>query len=597
MKSFLTATPNYIFLYFYSRFISLKLYTMRKILLLLFYSFFFLITTLKAQNTISISEKVEKIFGKKTEIQFKFTITSKAEINKLTKIISIDKVNGNEVLAYANKKEFTKFSQLGYSYEIINTEGNRTDIKMMDNINSKAIQAWDFYPTYNTYDSLMTRFQANYPNLCRTFSIKTLTSGRKLLFVKISKNPDSTENEPKFLYTSSIHGNELTGYVLMLRLIDYLLSNYGSNARVTNIINNMEIWINPLANPDGAYAGGNNTVDSATYNNGNNINLNRNYPDPQNGQHPDGEAWQPETMAFMALADSVQFTMSANFHGGVEVANYPWDTWSQLPADNNWWNYVCREYADTIHIYNSSYFTYLNNGITNGFAWYEVAGGRQDYMNYFKHCREVTMEISNIKTPPASTLPNYWNYSYRSMLNYMEECLYGIRGIVTDSITGIPLKAKVFIQGYDIDSSHVYSMLPLGNYFRPIYTGSYNVTYSSTGYYSKTVNITATNKTSVIKNIQLVKTGSSIQNLENKTEFSLFPNPAQKIVNIRSINPFIKNTTLIITDISGKIIYNSNVPLNNKEITINLERFSKGIYFVKLTNDREINAVKKLILN
>ncbi|NVN93856.1 MAG: T9SS type A sorting domain-containing protein [Bacteroidetes bacterium] len=577
---------------------------MKKILLLLFYYFFFLITILKAQNAIPISERVEKIFGNKTEIQFKFIITSKTEINKLTKIISIDNVNGNEVFAYANKKEFAKFSQLGYSYEIINTEDNRTDIKMLDNINSKAIQAWDFYPTYNAYDSLMTRFQTNYPNLCRTFSIKTLTSERKLLFVKISKNPDSTENEPKFLYTSSMHGDEVTGYILMLRLIDYLLSNYGTDARITNIINNMEIWINPSANPDGTYAGGNNTVAGATYNNGNNVNLNRNYPDPQDGNHPDGEAWQPETMAFMALADSIQFTMSANFHGGSEVVNYPWDTWDTLShkhADQNWWNYISREYADTAHVNSySGYFTgpvTNGNGVTNGYAWYSVAGGRQDYMNYFKHCREVTMEISNIKTPPAATLPNYWNYNYRSMLNYMEQCMYGIKGIVTDSITGAPLKAKVFIQGHDVDSSHVYSILPLGNYFRPIYAGSYNVTYSSPGYYSKTVNVTALNKASVVKNIQLVSIGSSIQNLENTTEFSLFPNPTKNNIEIRFFNQFIENTTLIITDINGKALYNSNIHINNKGITINLEGFSKGIYFVKLLNDREINTVKKLIIN
>ncbi|MFZ4740234.1 MAG: M14 family zinc carboxypeptidase [Bacteroidales bacterium] len=570
---------------------------MKKLLLLLFYSFFFLFSTSKAQNTIPISEQVEKIFGKKTEIQFKFTITSKAEIKKLTKIISIDNVNGNEVFAYSNKKDFANFLQLNYDYQIINTEENRTDIKMLDNINSKDVQAWDFYPTYSAYDSLMTRFQTNYPDLCRTISIKTLASQRKLLFVKISKNPDSKENEPKFLYTSSMHGDELTGYILMLRLIDYLLSNYGTNARVTNMLNNMEIWINPLANPDGTYAGGNSTVANATRTNANGVDFNRNFPDPQDGNHPDGEAWQPETMAFMALADSVQFTMSANFHGGVEVANYPWDTWSQLPADNNWWNYVCREYVDTIHLYNPNYFTYLNNGITNGYAWYEVAGGRQDYMNYFKHCREVTMEISNIKTPPASTLPNYWNYNYRSLLNYMEQCMYGIKGIVTDSNTGAPLKAKVFIQGHDIDSSHVNSMMPLGNYFRPIYAGNYNVTYSSSGYYSKTVNITTTNEASFVRNIQLVKTGSSIQNLENKTEFSLFPNPTQNSFKIISINQFIKNSTLIITDINGKVLYNSDVPLNIKEITINLEGFSKGIYFVKLMNDKEINAVKKLILN
>jgi len=50
------------------------------------------------------------------------------------------------------------------------------------------------------------------------------------------------------MYTSSMHGDELTGYVLMLRLIDSLLSTYGTNPRVTNLVNNFEIWINPLAN-------------------------------------------------------------------------------------------------------------------------------------------------------------------------------------------------------------------------------------------------------------------------------------------------------------------------------------------------------------
>ena len=86
---------------------------------------------------------------------------------------------------------------------------------------------------------------------------------------------------------------------------------------------------------------------SATRNNANSIDLNRNYPDPQDGPHPDGNAWQDETLFFMGLADSINFTISANMHGGVEVINYPWDTWSNLTADNNWWQYVSREYADS----------------------------------------------------------------------------------------------------------------------------------------------------------------------------------------------------------------------------------------------------------
>jgi len=567
----------------------------------LFFVFIISINSLSAQSVLLTSDNIDSIFGNKTEVQFKFSITSKSEISKLTRIISIDNVKANEVYAFANKKEFARFLQLGYIYQIVNSEVNDIDLNMLDHLNSKAILAWDFYPTYSVYDSLMTRFQTNYPNLCRSFSIKTLASGRKLLFVKISDNPDVTENEPRFLYTSSIHGNELTGSILLLRLIDYLLSNYGTNTRITNIVNNMEIWINPLANPDGTYKGGNSTVSGATRENANNIDMNRNYPDPQDGQHPDGHAWQPETIAFMALADSIQFTMSANFHGGAEVVNYPWDTWDTLShkhADQKWWNYLSREYADTVHVNSvAGYLNDLDNGVTNGYAWYTITGGRQDYMNYFKHCREVTVEISNTMTPPATQLNNFWNYNYRSLLNYLEQCRYGINGIVTDSVTGLPLKAKVFIQGHDIDSSHVYSILPLGNYFRPIYAGIYNLTFSAPGYYSKTVSVTAVNKASVVKNVQLVSTTSGIESINNDNAFTIFPNPAQNILSLNFNNQYLSNAIVQIADIQGRILYKSQIQANNEILTIPLSKFSKGIYFIRLMNDNRLNSVKRFVIN
>jgi hypothetical protein len=542
------------------------------------------------------SDNLNKIFANKTEIQFKFKISTKSELNKLNRIISIDKVNGLEVFAYANKKEFSKFIQFNYDYEIVEEPSyDASYYNMLENFNSKNIQAWDFYPTYSVYDSLMNKFQTNFPNLCKSFSIKTLASGRKLIFVKISDNPDSTENEPKFLYTSSMHGDELTGAVLMLRLIDYLLSNYSTNPRIANLINNTEIWINPMANPNGTYASGNSSVSGATRYNGNGIDLNRNFPDPQGGQHPDGNNWQEETMAFMALADSIQFTMAANFHGGAEVCNYPFDTWAQLAADDNWWSYVCREYADTVHAFAvSGYLDDLDNGITNGYAWYQAIGARQDYMNYFKFCREFTMEISNTKKPAASTMPNYWNYNYRSFLNYIEQCQFGLRGIVTDSVTGQPLKAKIFIQNHDRDSSHIYSVLPLGNYFRPIFAGSYSVTYSANGYYPKTVSINVLNRNITIKNVKLVPTSIGItENNEDAAALHIYPNPAKSEVTI-DFEESIYNL-IVLSDVYGKVMFRSKLSQSQKSIKLFIENFTKGIYFINLEGIHGKN-VKKLII-
>ena len=77
-------------------------------------------------------------------------------------------------------------------------------------------------------------------------------------------------------------------------------------------------------------------------------------------------------------------------------------------------------------------------------------------MNYFKHCREFTLELSDEKIPNPIILPDLWTANYPSLLNYMNQSLQ-LRGIVTDSLTGKPIKAKIDILGHDTDHSHVYS--------------------------------------------------------------------------------------------------------------------------------------------
>jgi hypothetical protein len=447
--------------------------------------------------------KAEEVFAKFGEVYFTFQLTDASQVHALTKIISIDNVNGNTVLAYANFKEFTAFKKTGLTYTLLPHPSELVHLDVSDS--PEQVLEWNYYPTYEAYESIMYQFAADHPDICKVITIGSLFSGRKILAVKISDNINVDEDEPKFLYTSSMHGDETTGYPNMLHLIDYLLSNYGSNQRVTNIVNNIEIYINPLANPDGTYHGGNSSVNGAIRYNGNSVDLNRNYPDPQDGQHPDGESWQPETIGFMNFASSHHISMSANFHGGYEVVNYPWDTWPRLHADDNWWQYVSREYADTVHANSTgAYMTAENNGITNGYAWYEANGGRQDYMTYFQHGRECTIELSNTKLVPASQLLTYWTYNYRSFLNYMEQSLYGIRGVVTDSVSGQPLQAKVLIIGHDIDSSQVYANLPVGDYHRLIKGGQYSLTFSAPGYHTKTIsNIQVTDKNTTWLNVQL----------------------------------------------------------------------------------------------
>jgi PKD repeat protein len=433
---------------------------------------------------------LNRVFSERDEVYFTFEISDRSEIHELTRMISIDNVRGTQVWAYANATQFLQFMNAGYAYTVLTAPSllQRVPTGLGDE-RSLTLSA---YPTYTEYVALMQGFAADYPSLCRLQNIGSSTEGRGLYVLKITDNPDVREYEPQFLYTSTMHGDETTGYILMLYLIDHLLSNYGTDAEVTDMVNSMEIWINPLANPDGTYAAGNTNVNGATRENGNGVDLNRNYPDPQDGPHPDGNAYQPETMAWMAFADSMDFVMSANFHGGAEVFNYPWDTEATDNADRTWWVNKGNEYVDEVHtISGNNYMVDYSpgfdaNGVTNGYTWYEVNGGRQDYMNTYEHCREVTIELSATKLIPPSQFQNHWNYNKQALLNYMKETYIGVHGIVTDACSGQGVKAKVFVNNHDVDSTHVYASLPLGNYYRPIAPGSYSVTFSAPGYESQT---------------------------------------------------------------------------------------------------------------
>lgn len=288
----------------------------------------------------------------------------------------------------------------------------------------EQMSSWNRYPTYETYVAMMQGWANQYPSLCRLDTIGFSVNGRLILCMAIKGEPLARKStRPEFFYSSTMHGDEVTGFVMMLRLIDTLLSGYGSNEQYTELVNSVDIYINPLSNPDGTYRGGNSTVRNAVRYNANNVDLNRNYPDPF-GTEP-LNAQQIENTAMINYLSNHQFLLSANIHGGAEVMNYPWDSYttSQNPHPyRDWWIDVCRRFVDTCRLFSRSYMHDVNNqGYVAGGDWYVISNGRQDYVNYYHDCREVTMEISSFKTVSSDQLPSYWQYLQHSLINYIGE--------------------------------------------------------------------------------------------------------------------------------------------------------------------------------
>ncbi len=541
-------------------------------------------------------QRAIKSLDKLGEVVFSF-VQQDTDNKLIFKKLSIDKITSEgRIYAYANKETFAWFLEQNIPWRNeLHTSEMEGEWTMWD-YSQKSDKAWDAYPTYPSYEALMYDFAANFPEICRIDTIGILPSGRKLLSAIISDHVYQNEDEPHFLYSGTIHGDETTGYILLLRLIDQILNNYQTDERIAYLVNNTVIHINPLANPDGTFRGGNNTLALAIRFNANFVDLNRNYKDHVHGDHPDNKQWQPETIANMEYANKYPFVMAANFHGGIELVNFPWDCKYDLAADDDWWFQISKEYADSAKKYSNfdGYFTGTGDGIhpgvTNGAGWYVATGTRQDYMNYYHYCREVTLEVSNTKKPNASTMPYFWDANYPSMLNYWEEVLYGFRGIVTDSLTGEPIKAKVTLVQHDFDNSFVFSSLPIGNYHRPVIAGLYSLLFEADGYCSKLIeNQNIQNKETIRIDVQMNPCPASIS--ESSNEFvRFFPNPSDDYLFVQLKNQNHK-TMIEISSLDGKIVLKEYLFLNSR---LDISHLAKGFYNLR-AHQQNNSTILKLI--
>ncbi len=109
--------------------------------------------------------------------------------------------------------------------------------------------AW--FLQYKTFDEIVTKlntFVTDRPDICSLIDIGDSIEGRDLWVLRIS-GPGT--NKPAVLYNGCQHAREWISPMTNMWIADQLVYGYGIDPEITAMVNQVEIFIMPVVNPDG----------------------------------------------------------------------------------------------------------------------------------------------------------------------------------------------------------------------------------------------------------------------------------------------------------------------------------------------------------
>jgi hypothetical protein len=202
---------------------------------------------------------------------------------------------------------------------------------------------------------------ARNPTITKLVTLGKSVRGVPIQAIKITKGarnvPDGAR--PSVLYMGAQHAREWITPEMNRRLMHHYIDNYGKDAAITQVIDTTEVWILPVANPDGydfTFTEGNRLWRKNLRDNngdgqitvGDGVDLNRNFAekwgydnegsadlpsdDTYRGPAPNSE---PETKALNNLFRRIGFEFLVNYHSAAELLLYGigWQVNTPSPDD------------------------------------------------------------------------------------------------------------------------------------------------------------------------------------------------------------------------------------------------------------------------
>jgi len=278
---------------------------------------------------------IEK-YSKEDKIRIGITIKTEEQQNLVRRFFpnekNIDKATYLEFTTGWN--EFFALQQAGLEPELV------------IEVNKQELIDTQFH-TLQQVDSILNAHEKQYSSIINIQRIgESAFYKLPIRAIKISDFPLQDEDEPSVLFTAAHHANEPLSVEICLYIIDYLCQNYQIDPKVKHWVDNLEIWIVPVINPDGHQLVINDQSriiwrKNLRDNNNNGkftpeidgVDLNRNYDYnwginrdqfPHSSFYPGPFPFsEPETQAIRNLAERERFVVHLDFHSAGEVILYP----------------------------------------------------------------------------------------------------------------------------------------------------------------------------------------------------------------------------------------------------------------------------------
>lgn len=274
---------------------------------------------------------------------------------------------------------------------------------------------------YHTYQEVLNQLNLMhqlYPSLCGTpYSIGQSVEGNPIMAIKLSDQPqlNQSPDEPRVYLDALTHAREPLSMESLLAFAWWLLEHYGQDEQATYLLEEREIYLLPMVNPDGyrynqqiAPTGGGmwrKNRRSFGANNCVGVDLNRNYPlawsDPNGASDQvcsetfrgDSAISEPESQAVKAMIDSLGASAAMSVHSFGQVMIHPW-LWQNAATDFDLSTELASDFIDP------SFRAYGSGPQMLG---YRASGTTSDYLQD-QHILNWTPEVGLAFWEPANLI-------------------------------------------------------------------------------------------------------------------------------------------------------------------------------------------------